>query len=411
MKANADAISNINSSVSELSENAVQYDKGNNKGKVTLGGANGTTIANVKDGIIGAGSKDAVNGGQLYSEQQAREAADAAINQKIGVLNQDGNYIRKDASVSDNLSTLDDNVKSNTDAIQENNKNITDLKDMKNLTETGRTNVRELAKEAVKVSAGHNITVSESTSSATGSITYTVNAETNGKVTSGDTGIVSGGTVYDYFQKNNPVQSDGKTATLAANDTAKILDVSGANGGRVITGVVTDVSDENSAANVGYVNDLTQAVIYDVYNGLRNVDRKINKVGAGAAALAALHPMDFDPTDKWDFAAGVGHYHNANAASLGAFYRPNENTMFSIGAVVGNGENMINAGLTLKLGKGSSSLVTSRTVMGQELNRLKKEHEQDQEVIREMKRGECKIVCVNRYCMNLLYAPYWGKQR
>ena len=120
VKSNADAIHS-------LEDGAVQYDKGSNKGKVTLGGADGTTIANIKDGVIGAGSKEAVNGGQLYSEQQAREAADAAINQKIGVLNQDGNYIRKDASVSDNLSTLDDNVKANADAISNINSSVSEL--------------------------------------------------------------------------------------------------------------------------------------------------------------------------------------------------------------------------------------------------------------------------------------------
>jgi autotransporter adhesin len=107
--------------------------------------------------------------------------------------------------------------------------------------------------------------------------------------------------------------------------------------------------------------------------GLSELDNRINKVGAGAAALAALHPLDFDPDDKWDFAAGYGRYNGASAASVGAFYRPNEDTMFSVGASVGNGENMINAGVSVKLGQGNH-VTTSRVAMAKEIVQLKKEN-------------------------------------
>lgn len=101
---------------------------------------------------------------------------------------------------------------------------------------------------------------------------------------------------------------------------------------------------------------------------------RINKVGAGAAALAALHPLDFDPDDKWDFAAGYGNYNGENAAAIGAYYRPNEDTMFSVGGSFGNGENMVNAGVSLKLGQGNH-VSTSKVAMAKEIKDLRKEME------------------------------------
>ena len=82
------------------------------------------------------------------------------------------------------------------------------------------------------------------------------------------------------------------------------------------------------------------------------LDNRISKVGAGAAALAALHPLDFDPHDKWDIAAGFGNYRNASAAAVGLFYRPNERTMMSLGWTMGDDRNMLNAGISVKLGRG-----------------------------------------------------------
>ncbi len=102
-----------------------------------------------------------------------------------------------------------------------------------------------------------------------------------------------------------------------------------------------------------------------------NLDSRIDKVGAGAAALAALHPLDFDPDAKWDFAAGYGNYNGENAVAVGTFYRPNEDTMFSVGGTFGNGENMINAGVSLKIGAGSSHVTTSRVAMAKEIKSMR----------------------------------------
>ena len=104
--------------------------------------------------------------------------------------------------------------------------------------------------------------------------------------------------------------------------------------------------DKQVQANAGEIGALA--------NGMGALDSRVNKVGAGSAALAALHPLDFDPENKWNFAAGYGHYKGANAVAIGAFYRPDENKMVSIGGSFGGGEDMINAGVSFKVGEGTS---------------------------------------------------------
>ena len=110
--------------------------------------------------------------------------------------------------------------------------------------------------------------------------------------------------------------------------------------------------------------------ITNLSNSVHDMGRRVDRVGAGAAALAALHPLDFDRDDKWDFAAGYGNYSGAHAFAIGAYYRPNEDTMFSVGGSFGGGENMVNAGVSVKLGQGNN-VSTSRVVMANEIQELK----------------------------------------
>lgn len=124
--------------------------------------------------------------------------------------------------------------------------------------------------------------------------------------------------------------------------------------------------------------------IYHINNRVSNLDNRVNKVGAGAAALAALHPLDFDPDDKWDFAVGYGNYRNANSVAFGAFYRPNEDTMFSLGTNFGNGENMFNAGLSFKIGQGGSGITTSKTAMAKKIESLENTVDQQDKKIAEL---------------------------
>lgn len=372
---NSEDIQNITNNVKNLSDNAVQYDKDSNKTKVTLGGEGGTTITNVKDGALDDKSTDAVNGKQLYSEQQAREKADKEINEK---------------------------VTNNTTA-------ITELKDLSNITDNGKNVIRNLAKGSVKVIAGTNTTVTEG---ADGDAkTYAVNVEGNGMVESGNTGLISGGTAYtelrpadgSYVKQSNTTAANltaldtqlkttsdlihtndnGDTIQIGGSSTATKIDVSGKDNdgnttGRVVTGVVTDAKDANSAANVGYVNGVTAANTQQIYRDMNNaygrLNNNINKAAAGSNALAALHPLDYDPDDKADFAVGYGHYRNANAAALGAFYHPNENTMVNVGVSLGNGDPGFNAGVSFKIGSGSAGhQAMSKTEMAKVINSQSKE--------------------------------------
>lgn len=127
-----------------------------------------------------------------------------------------------------------------------------------------------------------------------------------------------------------------------------------------------------------------QQNITQLGNSLNKLDNRINRVGAGAAALAALHPLDFDPDSKWDFAAGYGNYRDANAAAVGLYYRPNEDTMFSVGGSFGGGENMVNAGVSLKLGRGSH-VSNSRVAMAKEIRDMRKAMAEQAAEIAELK--------------------------
>ena len=144
-------------------------------------------------------------------------------------------------------------------------------------------------------------------------------------------------------------------------------------GDQKITNVApgTIASDSTDAVNGSQLYNTNQTIA-NIGNQINNLDGRVNKVGAGAAALAAMHPLDFDPDDKWNVSAGYGSYKGSHAGAVGAFYRPDENTMFSIGASVGNGENMVNAGVTFALDR-KSHITTSRTAMAREIMDLRKE--------------------------------------
>ncbi|WP_418627589.1 S-layer homology domain-containing protein [Veillonella atypica] len=135
--------------------------------------------------------------------------------------------------------------------------------------------------------------------------------------------------------------------------------------GSQLFSVAKDLQNQIDNSTPGTINNN----ITNLTNRVGDVEQRVNKVGAGSAALAALHPLDFNPDDKWTVAAGYGHYHNANSAALGAFYRPNEDTMFSIGSTVGNGNPQLNAGVSIRLGKRAPES-RSRVAMGREIAEL-----------------------------------------
>ena len=255
-----------------------------------------------------------------------------------------------------------------------------------NITDAGKAVIKDQARDAVKIAeTGVNTNVVATQDETNHTTTYTINVEGNGKVAAKDTGLISGDTLYNevrpasdgnyikitnttaqnitnldtQVKKNSDmVNSDGSTIRIGGKDTATKVDVSDKNGsGRVITGVVTDTNDASSAANVGYVNNMaaanTQQIYRDMNNAYGRLDNNINRAAAGSNALAALHPLEYDPDDKLSFAMGYGHYHNANAAAVGAFYQPNSKTQFNFGVALGNGDPGFNAGIAFKLGKSS----------------------------------------------------------
>ena len=213
------------------------------------------------------------------------------------------------------------------------------------------------------VAVGHNTEVSAVGGAAIGS---------NSKAT------VAAGTVgYDVLT-NAPSTKTSSTWVSTAS-AMSVGDVDN-NVTRQITSVAAGTNDTD-AVNVAQLKLLRNNVggdITNIQNNITNIngniarlDKRVNRGVAGAAALAALHPLDFDPDAKWDFAAGYGHYHNGNAAALGAFYRPNEDVQLSVGSTLGNGETVVNAGLSVKVGA-HSNVSRSRVAIGKEVLELKK---------------------------------------
>ena len=197
------------------------------------------------------------------------------------------------------------------------------------------------------VTAGSNISVTTGTN-ANGGTDYKVS-------------VVDTPTFKTVTTGNTVMSNSGLTIKNGPSITQTGVDA----GGKRITNVAAGKADTD-AVNVGQLKQIGGAI--------NKVDNRINRVGAGAAALAALHPLDFDPDDKWDFTLGYGNYKDAHSLALGAFYRPNEDTMISVGGSIGGGENMVNAGLSMKLGQGNH-VSTSKVAMAKEIKDLRAELE------------------------------------
>lgn len=166
---------------------------------------------------------------------------------------------------------------------------------------------------------------------------------------------------------------DGKGLTIKTGDENRNITVQDGNvnmGGNQIHNVAPGQAP-GDAVNVSQLNATNQTVA-NLGGAVNKLGTRVNRVGAGAAALAALHPLDFDPDDKWDFAAGYGNYKDASAVAVGAYYRPNEDTMFSVGGSFGGGENMVNAGVSFKVGQGNH-VSTSRVAMAKEIKDLRQD--------------------------------------
>lgn len=333
-------------------------------------------LVNVARGRIDADSTDAVNGSQLYGL-----ASD--LNEKIENL---------DDKINNISITGDDSI------------NVSKPADGEGGTETPGTG---------STSPSFDITMSDNPQfgghaddgqghAANGSVTV-VGTGTDGTahkvVVDGATGTVSGlsNTEWDWNKYGKPAEEGGYAGSTNAatesqlqgalegtvqydrdeNGNVDKTNVTLNKGGDSVTihNVAAGTADTD-AVNVSQLNQAWDQInnnttaITNIGNKVGELDSRIDEVGAGAAALAALHPLDFDPDDKWDFAAGYGNYRGENAVAIGAFYRPNEDTMFSVGGTVGNGDNMVNAGVSFKLGQGNN-VSTSRVAMAKEIKSMR----------------------------------------
>ena len=315
--------------------------------------AGGKIITNVKSGIVKGDDSDNKNAANIGDVKNIVDGKIGDVNGKIDNITKDVSNIKTDVS----------NIKQTKRTYQGDDGKTVDVDFGGALSLTGG---------ATEVAEDKNIGVVKNGANGL-SLRLAKNlggleSVTTGKTTMDDSGLTIAG-------------SDGKAGTTVTNSGIKIassgddthaVEISNSNvsmGGQQIHGVAPGSADDD-AVNVSQLKKSVGAL----GGAINQVDRRVDRVGAGAAALAALHPQDFDPDDKWDFAVGYGNYRGANAAAVGAFYKPNEDTTFSVGGTVGGGENMVNAGISFKFGQGNH-VSNSRVAMAKEIKDLRKEVE------------------------------------
>ena len=350
----------------------------------------GYTVGNITRQItnVAAGSEDtdAVNVAQL---KKALESIDVDAGTGIKV-----DKITKDGKTTYKISTNIVGSETPTDKTTVDKTTVTT-----NQTDTGNTDTSQGTTTGTITKTGETVTVSTETKAthfgADGNQkadvkpggTLNVNGDGSNILTSISTST-SDNSSSIKVKLNKDITVDSVTAnSVKVGDTSITTDgltikdgpsitKTGINGGdKKVTHVAAgDISEKSTDAVNGSQLFATNQQVVQNAQSINKLGNRINKVGAGAAALAALHPLDFDPDDKWDFAAGYGNYNGENAAAIGAYYRPNEDTMFSVGGSFGNGENMVNAGVSLKLGQGNH-VSTSKVAMAKEIKDLRKELE------------------------------------
>lgn len=315
--------------------------------------AGGKNITNVKSGIVKGDDSDNKNAANIGDVKNIVDGKIGDVNGKIDNITKDVSNIKTDVS----------NIKQTKRTYQGDDGKTVDVDFGGALSLTGG---------ATEVAEDKNIGVVKNGANGL-SLRLAKNlggldSVTTGKTTMNDSGLTIAG-------------SDGKAGTtitssgikIAANgDNTHAVEITNSNvsmGGQQIHDVAPGTSDTD-AVNVSQLKGLVSGVD----GAVNRLNNRLNRVGAGAAALAALHPLDFNPEEKWNFAAGFGHYVNANAGAIGAFYQPNEDTLFSLAGSWGGGENMVNAGVSIRLGHGNS-IIGSRTVMAREIMALKQQVE------------------------------------
>ncbi|ERT57197.1 autotransporter adhesin [Megasphaera vaginalis (ex Srinivasan et al. 2021)] len=352
-----------------------------NKDGLTVQGGPSVTTDGIDAGKnvitnVAAGTKDtdAVNFAQLKAVQEiaaAKTTIEAGDNIKVEAGSAKGSYKISATNTYTTGGTYDAANKKITFTRNDNQTYDVNLADfVGNVTDTRNT-----------IANSDTVTVDDTNKNADGSTNYKLNVKTDGKVAKDDKGIVTGGTVYNETRVANDGNYIKKDNTAGQNLTALDKGISDLVNGMGKLGTDSAVAEDGAyvkkdktvGENLTAMDKQVQANAGEIgalVNGMGELDSRVNKVGAGSAALAALHPLDFDPEDKWNFAAGYGHYKGSNALAIGAFYRPNENQMVSIGGSFGGGENMINAGVSFKVGEGTSPYAgVSKAQLAQRISR------------------------------------------
>ena len=347
-------------------------------------------ISGVAAGEISSTSTDAINGSQLKETNDRVAANETAIKNNTEAISKlDGRVTANETAIKNNADAIG-NLNTRVDGVEKLAKQHTTVAAAgDNITVTEDTN-KDGGKE-YKVALDKDINLDSVTTDQTvmnndglkvgKDVSVTATAVTAGQTSISNDGLKVNGKTY---VSDSGLNANDQKITNVADGKVEKGSTDAVNGGQLYneTRVAKDgnfvkksnTAGENLSALDNQVTANTES-IYHMNGRISDLDNRVNKVGAGAAALAALHPLDFDPDAKWDFAAGYGNYRGANAAAVGAYYRPNEDTMFSVGGSFGNGENMVNAGVSFKLGSGSSHVSTSRVAMAKEIKELRGELE------------------------------------
>lgn len=337
--------------------------------KVTINGNDGT-LSGLTNRTIDA--PDFATKGRAATEEQLKQVADNVSDLKknnsdfqlVGEKDKEGNYTGDYKVSDDNKVKLHVQDKMHPDQVN----NVVDALNKLN----------EKVKDA-----------------ANGNWESQIDGKTVKKIKAGDVQNFTSGDNIELSNDNGAIKISTKKdvsfdkVTIGSGDSKMTLDKDGIQTGKVkvssseinaggnqIHGVA-DGKEKDDAATVGQVAKVADAAgeaINSLGHHLSRLDTRINRVGAGAAALAALHP-DPNGDDSWSISAGIGNYRNSTAAAIGAFYRPNDNMIVSMGATVGNGENMINAGVTVGIGSGVSRGPVSKAALVREISTLKQENQ------------------------------------
>ena len=300
--------------------------------------------------------------GKNVIKDLAGNKAGEVVDAKLGDITSE-NYVKKADTVNANISALDKQVKTNADAI-----NTKADKDLSNITDAGKNVIKDLAgnKAGEVVDAKLGDITSENYVKKADTVNANISAlDKQLKANTDNIGDTSKLTAEGLGSNLSDAVVNVNNKVGTADELKALKDAGLGDNLAQATAAVNKKADKN-AEDIKTVNGRVDELggrVDTLGGAVSKLDTKVNKVGAGAAALAALHPMDFDPDNKLSFAAGVGSYHGASAVAIGAFYRPSEQVMFSISGNMGNGENMVNAGVSFALDRPSKTPTTKAALV------------------------------------------------